>query len=242
MGLSILLAALLCGCAATVRYPELGLQRTLLPGLGNLEEDEIRSAFKRKIEVVPPASAGLAWLTESAGQADADARGVSLSEFQRTGVINATLEMLRHEPFSNVTSLPTVDATAGGGAAENPVLALRSAAAHFQVEIAILMQTGSTADRGFNAFALGFIGLITAPLFPGVEVAVASSAELCAVDVRSGIMIACARGRSEGRRNYVFLTREARVRNELAESTVRDATVAAAHDLLSAVANRLAQS
>ena len=91
-------------------------------------------------------------------------------------------------------------------------------------------------------FALGFVGLVTAPLFPGVDLAASSSAELCAIDVRSGIMIACTRGRAEENRDYLFLFQESRAREELRETTVRTAAVAAAQDLVNAVARRLTSS
>jgi len=233
------ISLLVCACAAKAPYPELGLQRAILPGLDTLKEDEIRAALEHPIEVEPPATAGVAWLNEAPGGWRGDWYETPLTEYQRTGVINATLAVLRQPPFSEVTSLPTVATGSRGGGEADLLMSLRSAAARFQDEIAILMQTGTAESRGFNVFALGFIGLVTAPLFPGVDLAVASSAELCAVDVRSGVMIACTRGRSEERRNYLFLFQESRVRDQLTENTVRAAAVAAAQDLVPAVARRL---
>jgi hypothetical protein len=240
--LLLTMCVIVCGCAAKARYPELGLQRALLPGLDNLKEDEIRAALERPIEVAPPATAGIAWLNEAPGSWHGEWNDTPLTEYQRTGVINATLEVLRHAPFSEVTSLPTVAAGSIGGGEGNMPLAVRSAAARFQDEIAILMQTGTAESRGLNVFALGFVGLVTAPLFPGVDLAVASSAELCAIDVRSGVMIACTRGRADERRDYLFLFQERRVREQLREGTVRAAAVAAAQDLVGAVVRRLTSS
>lgn len=237
--LIVAISVLVCGCAARAPYPELGLQRALLPGLDNLKDNEIRAALEQQLEVAPPATAGVAWLNEAPGGWRGEWYQTPLNEYQRTGVINATLDTLRHPPFSEVTSLPTVAASSAGRGDGNVLLSLRSAAAHFQDEIAILMQTGTAESRGLNVFAVGFIGLVTAPLFPAVDLAVASSAELCAVDVRSGVMIACTRGRAEGRRNYLFLSQEARAREQLRESTVRAAAVAAAQDLVGAVGRRL---
>jgi hypothetical protein len=235
-------SVIVCGCAARAPYPDLGLQRALLPGLDNLKEDEIRAALERPIEVAPPATAGIAWLNEAPGGWRDGPYDTPLTEYQRTGVINATLESLRRAPFSQVTSVPTVAAGLTASGEGNLLLAVRSAAARFQDEIAILMQTGTTEGRGFNVFALGFVGLVTAPLFPGVDLAVSSSAELCAIDVRSGVMIACTRGRAEERRTFLFLFQESRAREQMRENTVRAAAVAAAQDLVTAVARRLTSS
>ncbi|GIW44969.1 MAG: hypothetical protein KatS3mg077_2251 [Candidatus Binatia bacterium] len=237
--LVLAMAVLGCACGARAPYPELELQRQLLPGLDTLKEDEIRAALDRPLEVKAPATAGVAWLSEAPGGWGGEWYQTPLTEYQRTGVINATLEALGHPPFSEVTSLPTVAATSRAGGDGNMLVALRSAAARFQADVAILMQTGTAEGRGLNAFAIGFVGLVTAPLVPAVDVAVASSAELCAVDVRSGVMIACTRGRAEERRNYLFLFQEARVREQLRENTVRAAAVTAAQDLVRAAARRL---
>ncbi len=226
-----------CGCAARASYPELGLERALLPGLGGLDEKEIRAALDKPLEVAPPATAALVWLQETS-----DRYGGQLTEYQRTGVINATLEALRHAPFSDVSSLPTASASLGSGADHDLVLAVRSAAARFQDEVAILMQTGTAEDRGVNAFVIGAIGLVTIPLFPMADLAVASSVELCAVDVRGGVMIACTRGRAEERRNYLFVTQEQGVLQDLQENTVRTAALDAARQLLDAVSKRMAGS
>jgi len=129
----------------------------------------------------------------------------------RTGSLNAAIAELRQPPFSSVSALPVVASEFGSRQPTDVVRQVRSAATRFREDVAILMQTGVAEGRGFNVFALGFIGLVTAPLFPGIDLATGASAELCAVDVRSGVMIACARGRGEASRRFLFLMQESGV-------------------------------
>ncbi len=230
------------GCTARVYYPETGLQRMVLPGLGELKDEEIRAQFEKTVAVKPPLSAGIAWLSEAPAGLRSTWTETPVSEYRRTGVLNAALDALRQEPFASVSMLPTVSADFGQGQPSDMVRALRSAAARFQEDVAILMQTGVSESRGLNFFALGFIPLVTAPLFPGVDLATGASAELCAVDVRTGVMIACARGRGQVERGFLFLTQESHAREEMKERTLTEAAVAAAQNLRAAIAARLAEN
>ena len=45
--------------------PALGLQRSLYPGLGDLDQGGIDAALSQKVELAPPISAGLVWLSEA---------------------------------------------------------------------------------------------------------------------------------------------------------------------------------
>ena len=137
--LLLAMPVVVCACAARAPYPDIGLQRALLPGLDTLKDNEIRAALERPLEVEPPATAGIAWLNEAPDAWAGEWHDTPLTEYQRTGVINAMLEVLRHAPFSDVNSIPTVAAgsTSSGGA--DLLQRVRSAAAHLQDEIAILM-------------------------------------------------------------------------------------------------------
>ncbi len=234
-------AAALSGCVSMPVPPAVGLQRSLYPGLGELRGEQIAEALDRELPLEAPLSGGLAWLSEAPPGTRAVGTAPPLSEYHRTGVLEAALEALRHEPFRAVASLPTIptvtDAAPGPGTLE----ALRSATANFQYEVALLLQTGTTDDSGVNPLALGYLGLVTIPLVPGNDVAVSSSAELCAVDVRTGIMLGCSRARASTRDRFVFPTGLEARREELAELTLREAVVEAATDLLAQVSLRLAR-
>lgn len=227
------------GCASYPGAPSLGLQRSLYPGLGDLDQSGIESALSRKVELTPPISAGLVWLSEAVpGSPEAVAHS-PITEYGRTGVLEEAVAALRQEPFGTVAALPTIPKVSDAPPSNHTLDALRSASARFQYEVALLLQTGTAEDRGFNLLALGYLGLVTAPLFPGTDIAASSSAELCAIDVRTGVMLGCARGRAEEMDRLLFLWQEERARERLVERTLRSSVAAAAKDLLSQVSGRL---
>lgn len=236
--LSGFVALALFGCVSFPYAPSLGLQRSLYPGLGDLDPSQIESALSVKVDLEPPLSAGLAWLAEA--QPGALGMQEPLSEYARTGVLEEAIAALRQEPFGTVTALPTIPKVSDAEPSESTIDALRSASARFQYDVALLLQSGTAEDRGFNPLALGYLGIVTAPLFPGTDIAAASSAELCAVDVRTGVMLGCARGRGEAMDRVLFLWQVDRARDRLAERTLRASVAAAAEDLRAQVSARLA--
>jgi hypothetical protein len=239
VGLLLVSQLLLAGCASMPAAPAMGLQRSLYPGLSDLSGDAIGEALDQKLALAAPVSGGLAWLSEAPPGAEYGA--IQLSEYHRTGVLEAGLKALRQQPFSGVVSLPTLPQVTDSAPSPRTLEALRSASAKFQQQVALLLQTGTSSDSGLNPLALGYLGLLTIPLLPGTDVAVASSAELCAVDVRSGIMLGCARGRATARDRFVAPISLDSRRQQLAEQTLRESVDTAARDLLSQVSLRLAQ-
>jgi hypothetical protein len=231
---------MILGCASTPIAPPLALQRSLYPGLGDLDQRGIEAALSRRVALAPPVSAGLVWLSEAAPGSMESATYSAITEYGRTGVIEEAVAALRHDPFGAVTALPTIPIVSDGPPSDRTLDALRSASARFQYQVALLLQTGTAEDRGFNPLALGYIGLVTAPLFPGTDIAASSSAELCAIDVRSGVMLGCARGRAEEMNHFLFPWQVDRARERLVERTLRSSVAAAASDLLGQVAGRFA--
>ncbi len=234
-----LLVALLTACMSVPVGPTLGLQRSLYPGIGDLRGDQINQAFDTTVTLRSPISGGLAWLSE--GHQGAAGSAPPLSEFHRTGVIEAALAALRKAPFASVASLPTVPEVTDKPPSSNTLEALRSASAHFQYDVALLLQTGTAEDRGPNPLALGYLGLVTIPLFPGTDLGVSSSAELCAVDVRTGIMLGCSRGRASAQDRFLFPLSVNTHREELVEETLRSSVTEAASGLLQQLSVRVAE-
>jgi hypothetical protein len=227
LGVVLLLGTV--GCMSMPVAPSPSLHRTLYPGLGDLKPEEISKALELDVNLPAPITGGLAWLSESPGANESSA--VVLSEYYRTGVVDEALKVLREEPFSTVANLPTIVSHASKP--NSRVLdSLRSAAARFQYDVAFLLQTGAAHDQGLNFLALGYLGLVTVPLIPGDDVGVASSAELCAVDVRTGVMLGCARGRGRARSRFTFRRNAETTQQILAERGLRDAVAAAGADLL----------
>ena len=228
------------GCASYPGAPSLGLQRSLYPGLGDLDQQGIEAALTQELELEPPVSAGLVWLSEAAAGSPESRMTSPVTEYARTGVLEEAVTALRQAPFGTVAALPTIPNVSDSAPSSRTLDALRSASARFQYEVALLLQTGTAQDEGVNPFALGYVGLVTAPLFPGQDIAASSSAELCAIDVRTGIMLGCSRGRAEEMDHLLFLWQVDKARERLVESTLRASVAAAAKDLLAQVSGRFA--
>ena len=237
LSLIVVTGGVLVGCMSMPAPPTVGLQRSLYPGLGDLKPEQIADAFSTTVVLTPPISAGLAWLSEAPPQGQYGASAIS--EYHRTGVLEAALAALRQPPFASVASLPTVPEVTNAAPGPGTLDALRSAAARFQYDVVFLLQTGVAEDRGLNILALGYLGLVTVPLIPGDDLGVASSAELCAIDVRTGVMLGCARGRGQSRDRFVFRRNTESSRQELAERTLRTSVQSAAADLLDQMSMRV---
>lgn len=219
---------LLAGCMTRVSPPYLTLERTLLPGLGDLPPERIADAYATEVRLRPPVSAGLAWLE------------VGLDEYHRTGVLEAALAELGQPPFSDVTAMPTASVRSHGDRVAT-IDALRSAAARFQRDVALLLQTGVADGSGANALAATYVALVPMLFVPGNGISLAASAEICALDARSGVMLGCARGRAQRERRYVLSAAVDRETRELEEQCLRDAVTVAAADLRRQIAARLAR-
>lgn len=224
-------------CMSPMRPPSLALERSLYPGLADAKPEEIAELLAQKVELEPPLTAGIAWLRESS--AGSDSWGAPLTDFQRTGVLEAAIADLQKPPLASVSALPTISDGSGGSAAGSTLNGLRSAAARFQYDVAILLQTGLAESSGFNVFAIGYIGLVTVPLFPGNDFSVAASAEACAVDVRSGIMLGCGLGRASREVRFNFPWGLSSRRAQAREDCTREAVVGAAVDLRDKIAQRV---
>lgn len=235
--LIVLAAPLLAGCMSVAVPPQLGLERNLYPGLAEAKPEEIPELLDRRVDLRPPVTAGIAWLREST--AGTERWGYALSDYQRAGIIEAAVGALQKPPLSTVSVLPTVSGVRRVDDSPTTIDGVRSAAAKFQSEIAIVMQTGIAETSGFNPLAIGYAGLITALVFPGTDYSVASSAELCAVDVRSGIMLGCGIGRDAREARWNFPWGLSSRREEAREESVRAAVRAAAEDLHEKVSARL---
>lgn len=217
-------ACLVGGCASSAVAPKLGLQRSLYPGLGDLDASQIPAAFDTKVDLHPPLSGGIVWLADS----HPGIYGSTLSEYARTGILKRAVAKLKHVPFRGVASLPTTTDFQRRHDASPAIDAIRGAAARFQYDVAFILQTGLARESGINPFAIGYFGLITAPLFPGTDISVAAAAELCAVDVRSGVMLGCGIGRSYEDARFLFplsvSKRTAQLREEMVARSVEEAT------------------
>lgn len=232
--------AAMAGCASHPAEPALELERALFSKQVALDDDGIAHAMQAALELRPPLSGGVVWLNEAFERGAADDAARRLVDYYRAGVLEGALSSLRRAPFESVAPLPIPPAPSARAARAEVVDRVRSAAAHFQYDVAFLLETTTAEERGVNAFALGYLGIITAPLFPGTDLAASARAELCAVDVRSGILLGCARGRAEASSRTLFIWQVDRARRRLLERTLRESVAAAADDLLIQISARVA--
>ena len=157
-----LMLAFSTGCMSQAVSPKIGLQRSLYPGLGDVDVDEIPTALDAELALQPPLTGGVVWLAGTPSM-----YGVPLSEYTRTGILQEAVTTLRQAPFSQVGTLPTTASPRlrsdnGNDAA---IDAIRGAAAKFQYDVAFILQTGAAQESGINPLAVGYLGIVTAPLF-----------------------------------------------------------------------------
>jgi hypothetical protein len=240
--LAATLAAAASACATPPRFAEYPLERSLFPGLSELGTQTVEQALDRRIELHAPLSAGVIWLTEDTDETTRTDEERAFSDYERTGVLEQALATLRRPPFGAVGALPTVPTTLRSGDAKqqsDAIAVVRAACANFQYEVALVLQTGVAVDDGFNPFAIGYLPVITAPLFPGSDRAVASTAELIAIDVRSGVPLGCGRGRDAVVRHLLFPWQTGEKTRELMEESLGRSLAAAVVELVPQLEARL---
>ena len=241
--LAVLVAVLTSACATPPRYGEYVLERSLFPGLGEPGTGTIEEALDRRVALREPFSAGIVWITEDSNTSTNSDAERDFSDYERTGVLEKALASLRHAPYGAVGALPTVPASlrSGEDAKQAAILqSIRVACANFQYEVALVLQTGVAVDEGFNPFAIGYLPVITAPLFPGSDRAVSTTAEVIAVDVRSGVPLGCGRGRDADTRRLLFPWQSEEKARELIEESLARSIAAAVADLSPQLSARIA--
>ena len=148
-----------------------------------------------------------------------------------------------HRPGLTVhrRSLPTTGAGGGTRADEGDLPALRSAAARFQHDVLVVVSTHRNRYDDWNPLAVTYLGILPVWFVPGDSLAVYASAEACALDVRSGLFLACAQGQGKAERALVTtIGREQRMR-ELSTAALGEAFEAIPETLRQGVRARLAR-
>jgi rhombotail lipoprotein len=123
--------------------------------------------------------------------------------------------------------------------AELPLL--RSAAARFQHDVLIVVSTHQNQYNDLNPLAASYVAIVPLWFVPGNSLAVYASAEACAVDVASGVFLACAQGQAKAERALVTaIGRERRMR-ELSATALGEALDALPEALRRSVHARIAR-
>src|SRR5215475_13388149 len=158
---------------------------TVFPGLERYDEQRMRSALETPLVLPPTLRAAVLWVDQTAGGSEP-----TLPESARTRVLDRLQHDLLAPPLVSISSLPTT--LAANGPAAIDLDEVRSAAAHMQSDVAILIVTTSVNTADWNALALTYPALVTAMFVPGDDLRVDLSEQVCAIDVRTGLFIACA--------------------------------------------------
>ncbi len=203
------LAALLAGCTSAKRYYAMDSgHRDLVPDMDALSEADLAKLRATPVAAREPAAAGIAWIVDAGGNGD-DA----VAESERLALVRKLAAALERTPFSTVDVLPTTAANGGPRRDEGELPALRTAAARFQHDVLIVVSTHRNQYDDWNPLAVTYLLVVPRWFVPGDSLAVYASAEACAIDVASGILLACAQGEGKAERALVTaIGRERRMR------------------------------
>jgi rhombotail lipoprotein len=224
----VLAALATSGCTSPRRFPAATLERTLVPDMGRLSEADIDRLFRVRVRLPRDARVAVAWLNER-GSTE------TVPEAERTRLARRLAEALARAPFAQVSVIPTTTApaTASGGDLDLP--ALRSAAARFQADVLVLLSIQRNDYDDWNPLAVSYLAVLPLYVVPGNDLAVFASAEACALDVRSGLFLACAQGQGQARRRFVTHIGRERGLRALAREALETALGDVPADLLAGV-------
>ena len=190
-------AVMFLGCS-TLRHLQPTRERAVFPQLTPMSETELEDYLSRVPNLEPPLRASLVWIEESS-----DGTEAAMPEAERTRLLHQLASSLSAAPFSSVSVIPTTRRTQQGAVRTDDIEFLRSAAARFQSDVLIVLNTQSNDYDHHNLLALTYVAL--APVFfaPAHDLAVYASVEACVLDVRTSIFLACSPGYGDARRRFV---------------------------------------
>lgn len=189
----LILPALLAACTP----PRAAFQHIALPGMDGFDETRVKAALSTPIVLPRDVRASVLWLDQSA-----DWSGLALPENTRERLLDDFQRTMSAPPFTSVSVIPTALAAPTGGDVD--LDAIRSAAAHMQSDVAILLVTTTQTEREWNALALTYPALITPLVVPGDDVRVDVGAQACAIDVRTGLFLDCVQSHAEELDRFVI--------------------------------------
>jgi len=219
------LALVLAGCSTSMlrdrTYP------SPMP-LDSLAEADIAAIIDQPLSLREPLTAGLIHLDVTEPGGGENGGEESVDDLARS---------LAGSPFADVTILsPLLTRSAG---VSGDLAAYRTEAARFQKDVLILLVTARREYTDCNFLAPTYAALVPAFFIPALDLSVLTTAEACAMDVRTGIFLACARGRAESQDRFVVATRAGKAGRELEQRALAAALGTLAADLRQAVERRL---
>jgi rhombotail lipoprotein len=212
-----------------------GRYRQLVPEIDALSDADMAKLRATPVAAREPATAGVVWIVDAGGG------DLTLPESERLGLIARLADSLERAPFSTVDVLPTTSArlTSNRDDAELPIL--RSAAARFRHDVLIVVSTHQNRYDDWNPLAATYLAIVPRWFVPGNSLAVYASAEACALDVTSGLFLACAHGEAKAERALVTAIGRDRRMRELSTAALGAALDAIPEALRRGVHARLAR-
>ena len=222
----------ICALLAACSTGHVAFQHNVFPGLERYDDGRIHAALTTPIVLPHQVHAAVLWLDQPANWS-----AVTLPESERTRLLDELARGLSAAPFIGVSVIPTtLTSNADTGVDLGDV---RSAAAHLQSDVAILVLTTTTTTTDWNALALTYPALITALFVPGNDLRVDVAAQACAIDVRTGLFIDCVQGHAHTIDRFVIPTRSGAVLRALTTDAVTDALADLPQRLRAGVGARL---
>jgi hypothetical protein len=192
----IVAALVLSTALVSCTPPKMAVRHTLFAGLERYDQAGLQAALTTPIVLPRNLRASLLWLDQAT-----DGSASSVSEADRMRLLDDLSTALTAPPFASLSVIPTTLATDGRG--ELDLDAVRSAAAHLQSDVAILVLTSATTSTEWNPLAATYPALVTLLFVPGDNLLVDVGAQACAIDVRTGLLIACAQSHASDRNRLV---------------------------------------
>jgi hypothetical protein len=206
-----IVCALLAGCTP----PRAAFRHTLFPGLERYNETQVRAALDTPIVLPRDPRASVLWLDQAPNWGTQP-----LPDSERERLLDELRRGLTGPPFASVSIIPTAVATGDGDQLD--LDDVRSAAAHLQSDVAILVVTSTEAVTEWNALAISYPALLTRLVVPGDDVRVGVAVQGCAIDVRTGLLLDCVQSHAEEVDRFVVPAwRSAAVRSATATATER---------------------
>lgn len=229
------LVVLPTGCMSARSFSVIGDgHRRLVPEVDAMSDADMARLRATPVMAREPATAGVVWIVDAGGGTQ------PLPEADRTAMVRKLAGALEHAPFSTVDVLPTTTADPGSDRDDAALPILRSAAARFQHDVLIVVSTHQNQYDDWNPLAATYLAILPLWFVPGNSLAVYASAEACAVDVASGLFLACAQGQGKAARGLVTVAGRNRRMRELSATALQAALNALPEALRRGVHHRLA--
>jgi len=217
-GVAGLIAALSVAlpCCSPKHYPLPELGSVLAPRTGEAEESEIGATLERRIGLPSSVRTGVLWIDDHY-----EGWIVPVAESDRARLLEIFAQALPPAPFGTATMIPSAAVQSAG---DKPSLTdLRAAAARFQSDLLVVLQTRTNEYVDWNIASVTFLAVIPALFVPGYDLSAFSSAEACAVHVRTGVFLGCVPGHGSARRSFVIGPRREAIFRELAATALSEA-------------------